>query len=152
MPSPLLIAAAAAAGFFVLRRRGPTAADGPRLRELYLTKLYIVRDMKVCAQKVAHEEKRFTSADLLGVFAAMAAIAGGADFATTMKAARGAQAGGTLAGWGHKEVAQLCPGVRESVATKAARNDELSAQLGLDPNLTYQEVAVIAQQVGASIN
>ena len=108
--------------------------------------------MKLCASKVAHEEKRFTGADLAGVFAAMAAIAAGGDFATTMKAARGAQMGGNLAGWGHKEVAQLCPGVRERVAAYAKRNDELSAQLGLDPNLSFTEVALIAQRVGASIN
>lgn len=150
LPSPLLIAAAAGVAVLLVKGRRPlSVADGPQLRRLAMTKTYLLRDIEVCAAKVEHEQKRFTFADELGVVAALVSVVHSpGNIKGALAAARTANAVGNAVGWGHKEVAQLCPGVRERVAVYAKDNDDISAALGLDPNLTAAQVLELARQAG----
>lgn len=149
MKGALLIVGAAAAGVFLWTRSsgaaGLTKADLPRLRELQLRKGALGRELALClnAQARSTWKRTFTSAGI-GAFvgAFVGAIAGGVG--PGVKAARSV-AGVVTRLWPKGDDCALAA---QKLVTDLAAHDALSDALGLDRDLTADDIQRIANGLG----
>lgn len=153
----LLIAAAAGAIYWVAFRGGVggsrrlTAADLPKLRQLQLRKAGLGRELALCMNSAERSawKRAFSSAGigaLVGAF--VGAIAGGVG--PGVKAARSV-AGVVTKLWPKGDD---CAAAAQKLVDDLAAHDALSDALGLNRDLTVEDVQAIATSLGgyAAVN
>lgn len=150
MPPLVLIGLAAAAAGLVLFGGGSgstrtyTRRDIPKLRQLLLSKVYLGRELKNCLTKQT-EHSLFNAQQMTTFGVGLFTVVFTGDPGAAMKAARATDAAISKLG-GTKPPA--CQKEFDLTQQQLRQHDQVCAELGLPPEVTYEQVQKIVAQLG----
>lgn len=141
-----LIAAGAAVALWAAfggGRRKLGKGDLPKLAALQKVKSAIQRDVKLCAAKAAEAERNTSPTQVIGYAAGLFTGAATLNFKLALDVATNVDKGLTAV----IGLPDACKAERARLGELVAKNTQLSAELGLDPRLTPEEIGKLVGDV-----
>lgn len=131
--------------YFLAGGRSLSAADLPALRQLYLVKGEILRQVALCIERSKPQGSILSASQLAGAIAGLGTFAASLNFKTALAAGRkvASASGGYI---------DAKPVKCVDIAPLITLNDEISARLELDPALSQADVSALAARFGGFDN